>query len=927
MKHETPNAPAKKLSETAEAKRLGRIAAGEDWRRWGPYLSERQWGTVREDYSADGSAWEYFPHDHARSRAYRWGEDGIGGFCDDKQRLCLAIALWNGADPILKERLFGLTNAQGNHGEDVKELYYFLDGLPSHAYMKMLYKYPQQAFPYERLVDENAARGLEQPEFEIIDSGVFDDDKYFDVTVEYAKADVEDILLCIVATNRGQAPAQLWLAPQIWFRNRWSWSAGMARPELRAEGANRILIRQEGAADMELCCDDAADLLFCDNDTNFRRLYDGENHGFAKDGINDFLVHGDAGAVNPARCGTKAAMAKKAVLAPGESVTLRLRLRPVAATDPFADFDAVFARRLGEADEFYGALQSAIADADARLVQRQAFAGMLWCKQFYGYDIRRWLAGDPLQPPPPEERRNGRNSDWLHVALGDVDQHQTGDVMSMPDSWEYPWFAAWDLAFHCVVYALIDPAFAKAQLTLLTQSRAMHPNGQAPAYEWNFDDVNPPVQAWAAMQIYELDRQACGVGDIVFLERVFHKLLLNFTWWVNREDAEGRNIFQGGFLGLDNIGLFDMRKPLPLGGRLDQADGSGWAATFALNMMRIALELAMRNPVYEDLATKFFEHFLDIARAVHGSGEPGDSGLWDEEDAFYYDILRAPGEPPHMLRIRTIVGLIPMFATEVVDQAFFDRLPQFEARMDWFVEHRPELAKLVSHWREPNAKGHRLLALLRRRRLNAILQRMLDETEFLSAHGLRSVSRHHRDHPYSFSLGGQTFTFRYEPGEGETRIYGGNSNWRGPIWAPINFLVIQSLRKLHLYYEDEFQVECPTGSGRNMNLEQIADELTRRFRSLFLKDANARRRYQADRPRLDDDPHFRDLLQFFEYFDGDNGRGLGAAHQTGWTGLIAVLLCQSGDCAAANAQPAAVVNAGSGAASRSARQPVHGPSG
>jgi hypothetical protein len=889
MKNETANAPAHDLKTTEEAKRLGSIAKGSDWRRWGPYLAERQWGVVREDYSADGDAWADFPFEQAMSRAYRWGEDGLAGFSDDRQRLCVSLAMWNGADPILKERLFGLTNAQGNHGEDVKELYYYIDGVPTHAYMKMLYKYPQSPFPYARLKEENARRGLQDPEFEIIETGVFDDNRYFDVQIEYAKADIEDLLLRVLATNRGPEPAKLWLLPQIWLRNRWSWSTFDHRPEMRLED-DRIGVYQGDDIEREFIWDYEGQPLFCDNDTNLHKLWGQPHSGFCKDGVNDFVVLGDSAAVNPAGRGTKAAVLKSLTLPPGAAVTLRLRLRPSGATDPFADFDAVMAQRIAEADEYYDALQADVDDADARLVQRQAYAGMLWCKQFYGYDIRRWLSGDPLQPKPPESRLKGRNSDWPHFAGGDVDAGQSGDILSMPDSWEYPWFAAWDLAFHCVVLASIDPAFAKSQLTLLTQARFMHPNGQLPAYEWNFDDVNPPVHAWAALQIYDLDLEATGVGDQAFLERIFHKLLINFTWWINREDQGGRNLFQGGFLGLDNVGLFDMREPLPLGGTLDQSDGTTWMAAYALAMMRMALELAKHNPSYEDLATKFFEHFLDIAHAMHGLGVAGAEGLWDERDAFYFDVLRAPGQAPTPLRVRSIVGLLPIIAAEVIPSEAFERFPQFRARADWFIEHRPELARLVSNWRTPNAHGDRLLGIMRRRRLNAVLTRMLDETEFLSPYGVRSVSRYHLDHPFEIELGGRNFTLKYEPGEGETRLYGGNSNWRGPVWAPINFLFIRALRKLHRFYGDEFQMECPTGSKTFMSLSQVADELSRRVQSLFLKDASGRRPYQAEWPRFDEDPHFRDLLHFFEYFDGDTGRGCGAAHQTGWTGLIAALI-------------------------------------
>ena len=891
MKTETANAPARELKTTEEAKRLASIAEGHSWRRWGPYVSERQWGTVREDYSDNGDAWAHFPFEQAMSRAYRWGEDGIAGFSDDRQRLCLGIALWNGADPFLKERLFGLNNEQGNHGEDVKELYYYLDGSPSHAYMRMLYKYPQSPFPYQKLREENARRGLEDREFELIDTGVFNDNAYFDVDIVYAKADVDDLLLQIVATNRGAKPAKLWLLPQIWFRNRWSWSPLDDRPDLRQED-QRIGVYQSEDIERELLWDWQAQPLFCDNDTNYHALWGQPPSGFSKDGINAHIVEGSEAAVNPAGRGTKAAVPRILTLEAGASVTLRLRLRPRSETAAFADFDAIVAQRLAETDEFYDALQADVADADARLVQRQAYAGILWSKQFYGYDIRRWLQGDPLQPPPPPERLHARNSDWRHFASGDVEVNQTGDILSMPDTWEYPWFAAWDLAFHCVTLAAIDPAFAKSQLTLLTQARIMHPNGRLPAYEWNFDDVNPPVHAWAALHIYESDYKATGVGDRMFLERIFHKLMLNFTWWINREDAGGRNLFQGGFLGLDNVGVFDLRTPLPFGGEIDQSDGTAWMASYALTMMRIALELAVDNPVYEDLASKYFEHFLDIAQAMHGAGEPGAEGLWDERDAFYYNVLRAPDHEPTLLRIRSIVGLLPIVAAEIVPDALFQRFPQFRARTEWFISHRPELTRLVANWREPNSNGDRLLAILRRRRLKAVLARMLDETEFLSPHGVRSVSRFHLDHPYEIDFGDKSFSLKYEPGEGQTRIYGGNSNWRGPVWAPVNFLLVQSLRKLHVYFGESYQVECPTGSQNYMHLGQVADELSRRFQSLFLKDSAGRRTYQAETPRFDDDPHFRDLLQFNEYFDGDTGRGCGASHQTGWTAVVATLISE-----------------------------------
>jgi hypothetical protein len=910
MKTETPNAPRKSVSETSEGLRLASVARGGDWRRWGPYLSERQWGTVREDYSADGSAWEYFPHDHARSRAYRWGEDGLGGFADDKLRLCMSVALWNGCDPILKERLFGLTNAQGNHGEDVKELYYYLDGVPTHAYMKMLYKYPQSAFPYADLVAVNAARGLGEREYELFDTGVFNENRYFDVEIEYAKASADDVLLLITAHNRGPAAAKLHILPQIWARNLWSWRSDQPKPLLEATGAETIVVNHPELAPMQMICAGAGELLFCDNDTNVARLFGAQTMGWFKDGVNDAVVEGKTAAVNQERRGTKAAAHYVFDIPAGGSVAVRVRLSPRGDVRSTLDFDEAMAARRAEADEYYDALQAEIVDADQRLVQRQALAGMLWCKQFYGYDVRRWLQGDPGQPAPPPNREAGRNANWDHLAMGDMDPLSAGDVISMPDSWEYPWFASWDLAFHCVTFALIDPAFAKAQLVLLTQARALHPNGQMPAYEWNFSDVNPPIQAWAALQIYEIDRKGSGVGDAVFLERIFHKLMLNFTWWVNREDANGRNIFQGGFLGLDNIGLFDLREPLPGGGCLDQSDGTAWVAAFALSMMRIALELALQNHVYEDLATKFFEHFLYIAEALHATGGAGRTGLWDEQDKFYYDVLESPGRNNQILRIRSIVGLVPLLAVEVLHQDFAVELPQFTQRMEWFVQHRPDLARLVSNWREPNAQGYRLLSLMRRYRLNSVLTRVLDETEFLSDYGIRSVSKYHAAHPYVFQQDGQSFSVEYSPGEGTTRIYGGNSNWRGPIWMPINYLIVEALHKFYKFYGDAFQMEYPTGSGKFLSLENIANELSRRLQRLFLKEPSGRRPFLGDYNQQWEDANFGDALQFFEYFHGDTGRGLGASHQTGWTGLIALLLHPRSEIDPTHVTPAEVTNTG-----------------
>ena len=877
----------------SEHDRLSDLRERRDWRRWGPYLSERQWATVREDYSGTGDAWAYFPHDHARSRAYRWGEDGLGGFSDDRQLICMSVALWNGRDPYLKERLFGLTNDEGNHGEDVKEHYYYVDGLPSHTYMKMLYKYPQAAFPYEQLASVNKTRGLDQPEYELIDTGVFDDDRYFDVEIEYAKADADDVLLRITAHNRGPDAATLHILPQVWFRNIWSWNEIDDKPLITGETGTSATIRHPALPAMHWACDSGDALLFCENDTNVVRLYGADGSGPYKDGINDAIVAGRTDALNPAEQGTKAAAHVAVKLSPGGSHQVRVRLRSAdMQIADFVGFDALIDQRRDETNDFYAQVQRGIADPDARLVQRQALAGMLWCKQYYGYDVWRWLEGDPSQPPPPPERLEARNSEWRHFALGSVDPTTGGDIISMPDSWEYPWFAAWDLAFHTVTLALIDPVFAKDQLLLLTQARSLHPSGQMAAYEWNFNDVNPPVHAWAALRVFSMDRDATGKGDVEFLKRIFHKLMLNFTWWVNREDTEGNNIFEGGFLGLDNIGIFDLREPLPGGGKLDQSDGTAWAAMFALNMMRMAIELTAFDKAYEDLATKFFEHFIYIAEAIHATGDKGGQGLWNEQDQFYYDVLREPGQPARTLGVRSIVGLLPLFATEVL-QADFDRdLPQFAARMKWFAEHRPDLAALVSNWQAPGVTGFRLLSVLRTHRLTAVLTRMLDETEFLSDHGIRSVSKYHDQHPYVFQQDGRVFELRYEPGEGETRIYGGNSNWRGPIWMPINYLIVDTLRTLHRFYGDSFRVPYPTQSGNVKSLGEVADELSKRILSLFQKDVNGRRTYLGDSEKQQGDPHFRDLLMFHEYFHGDTGKGLGASHQTGWTGLVALLIAE-----------------------------------
>ncbi|MEW6301924.1 MAG: glucosidase [Verrucomicrobiota bacterium] len=867
--------------------RLSEDHAGKQpWKLWGPYLSERQWGTVREDYSAHGTAWDYFPHDHARSRAYRWGEDGIAGISDDQQRLCLALALWNGRDPILKERIFGLTNSEGNHGEDAKELYYYLDATPTHSYLKMLYKYPQREFPYARIVEENRRRGKDAPEFELLDTGIFDDDRYFDVFVEYAKAGPDDLLMLVTVHNRGPETAQLHLLPQLWFRNTWSWKPDVAKPLLRAIGDHAIAAEHPELGAYRLMCDGNPVRLFCDNDTNTRRLYGQDAQGFFKDAFHEYVIHGNAGAVNPQRTGTKSAAHYQLTIAAQSSAQIRLRLAKHHPSKSFADFDALFAQRRREADEFYAALQKDIADADARLVQRQAFAGMIWSKQFFYYDVPEWLNGDPAQPPPPPGRKHGRNREWTHL--------NNADIISMPDKWEYPWYAAWDLAFHCIPLALVDAGFAKHQLVLLTREWYMHPNGQLPAYEWAFGDVNPPVHAWATWRVFQIDRKQRrehtpgDPGDLAFLERVFHKLLLNFTWWVNRKDAQGRNIFQGGFLGLDNIGVFDRSAPLPTGGHINQADGTSWMAMYCLNLMRIALELAKHNHVYEDIATKFFEHFLHIAAAINTTDEG--RGLWDEQDEFYYDELRLPDGQEIPLKVRSMVGLIPLFAVEVLDPELLAQLPDFAGRLEWFLNYRPDLAKLVSRWKECGDCERHLLSLLRGHRMKCLLRRMLDETEFLSDYGVRAVSRHHLENPYRFHVNGDTLEVSYQPAESNSGLFGGNSNWRGPIWMPVNYLLIESLQKFHHYYGDDFKVECPTGSGRFLTINEIANELSHRLARLFLIGPDGQRPVLKYHSKLATDPHFKDYLLFHEYFHGDTGRGVGASHQTGWTGLVAKLL-------------------------------------
>ena len=878
---------------------------GAEWRRWGPYVSERAWGTVREDYSADGAAWDYLPHDSARSKAYRWNEDGLAAICDSSQELCFGLALWNGQDAILKERPFGLSGPQGNHGEDVKEYYFFLDNTPSHAYMKMLYKYPQAAFPYDDLVKTNGARTKHDPEYELLDTGVFADSKYWDVTVEYAKASPDDILIQITAANRGPDTATLDIFPTLWFRNVWTWGWPNPKSSLK-KGApgNKGTRENKGTGTgvvieaehhelgrRSLFCQGSPDLLFTENDTNEKRLYGTPNNPtpYVKDAFHEYIVHGIEGAVNPAQTGTKACACYQVTVDGGKQTTLKLRLTNEAlVSDPFgAGFDQVFQTRLAEADAFYGALGLPELSGDVRSVMRQAFAGLLWSKQFYKYDVLHWLEGDPAEPKPPASRLQGRNHDWMHL--------NAKDIISMPDTWEYPWFAAWDLAFHCIPLAVIDPQLAKEQLLILGHEWYQSPNGQMPAYEWAFGDVNPPVQAWAALRVYQIEARVTGQpGDFVFLEKMFHKLLMNFTWWVNRKDAEGNNVFQGGFLGLDNIGIFDRSQPLPTGGHLEQSDGTSWMAMFCLNMLSIATELTRTNPSYEDMATKFFEHFVYIAHAMNTLGTRG-IDLFDDEDGFYYDVLRYPNGASQFLRVRSLVGLIPLLAVDTIDNDQLAAMADFRRRIDWFTINRPNLCKSVADLCETGHHDRRLLSIVDPDRLRTILTKMLDETEFLSPHGLRSVSRFHKDHPVVMDVNGVEYRLDYEPAESTTGLFGGNSNWRGPVWFPINYLLIEALQKFDYYLGPDFTVPFPTGSGQNLTLAQVAAELSRRLTRTFLKDDNARRPVYGGTEVFQTDPHWKDFILFFEYFHGDNGAGLGASHQTGWTGLVAKLIEQSGE--------------------------------
>jgi Glycosyl hydrolase family 63 C-terminal domain len=860
------------------------------WKQWGPYLSERQWGTVREDYSHDGNAWDYFSHDQARSRAYRWGEDGLAGLSDDKQRLCFALTLWNGKDPILKERLFGLTNSEGNHGEDVKEYYFYLDSTPTHSYMKYLYKYPQAAYPYDDLVATNKKRTRDQMEYELLETGVFDEDRYFDVFVEYAKESPDDILIRITVANRGKAAASVHVLPTLWFRNTWSWSEGAPRPRLdqaiKPKGVTVITASHPELGIRYLSCEGEVPLLFTENETNMQRVFNQANPSpYVKDGINQYLVHGQREAVNPLHTGTKASAHYQIHVEGGGTQVIRLRLNTVAPANEgqlFGKrFDSVMNKRLHEADEFYDAITPPSVKEDAKQVMRQALAGMLWSKQYYYFDLDQWLREHGVTAADAIKALHIRNHQWLHMV--------NDDVISMPDKWEYPWYAAWDLAFHTVALSVVDPDFAKQQLDIMLREVYLNPNGQLPAYEWNFGDVNPPVHAWAALFVYSFEKHRRGQGDVKFLEHAFQKLLLNFTWWVNRKDPSGRNVFEGGFLGLDNIGIFDRSAPLPTGGTLEQADGTAWMALFSQNMLQIALELAVEDPVYEGMARKFFEHFFRIASSMDRVGEHQDE-MWDEEDGFFYDLLRLPDGRAARMKVRSMVGLLPLCAATIIPEEFVTRFPTTVEQTRRFLMRDPSLVANVAPPNKPGVAGRRLLAILNETKLRRILTRMLDEERFLSPYGIRSLSRYHLEHPYIVNVHGQEYRVQYLPAESNTGMFGGNSNWRGPIWMPVNILIIRALLQFHLYYGDDFKIECPTGSGKLMTLFQVAHEIANRLASIFMRDAEGKRPVYGGSTKFQTDPHWRDLILFYEYFHGDNGAGLGASHQTGWTGLVGTLI-------------------------------------
>jgi hypothetical protein len=873
------------ISKSVEGKRLQEEKEKDvPWKKWGPYLSERQWGTVREDYSTNGDAWSYFTHDHARSRAYKWGEDGIAGFSDDKQKICFSLCLWNGADPILKERLFGLTNSEGNHGEDVKEYYFYIDSTPTHSYMKYLYKYPQRAYPYNDLVKTNRERGRSQPEYELLDTGVFDDDRYFDVFVEYAKADPDDILIRITACNRGPDAAELHLLPMLFFRNTWERPRATGdKPVMLSDGSGiRVTHPDLGTYFFDTSNDHV--VLFTENETNQERIYQKPNpQPYTKDAFHEYLLNGKKEAVNPAETGTKATLYSVKTVASGESWVLDLRLQRDKSQETRksfgAKFDSIFKQRVAEADEFFDAVSPESMSADERRVIRQAVAGMMWSKQHYYFDLETWLDERGMG----DERRSStsRNTDWAHM-LND-------DVISMPDKWEYPWYAAWDLAFHAVAFAMVDPEFAKGQLLLMLSEMYQHPNGQVPAYEWNFGDVNPPVHAWAAIYIFQVEREMTGVGDLNFLKMAYQKLLMNFTWWVNRKDQEGRNLFQGGFLGLDNIGVFDRSAPLPTGGYLEQADGTAWMAFFSQSMLQICLELSKADPTYEDMAQKFVEHFFRIAGAMDRPGLNIDE-LWDDEDGFYYDLLRMPDGSAQRLKIRSMVGLLSLCATSIVEDKSLEQIPSLMRKVKRFCERTPEIIENIAPPLEKGMFGRHLLAVLSREKLQRVLQRMLDEDRFLGPHGIRALSRWHLEHPFKLDVHGQEYEVKYMPAESENGMFGGNSNWRGPVWMPLNILIIRGLLGFYLFYGEDFKIEYPTGSGNNVSLFEVAEGLAKRLASTFLTDGKGRRPVYGSSAKLQNDPYWKDYILFYEYFNGDDGAGIGASHQTGWTGVVATLM-------------------------------------
>lgn len=854
-----------------------------NWKTWGPYLSNRQWGTVREDYSHNGNAWGYTTYSDAIGRTYRWSEDGIAGICDNKQKICFAFSFWNRKDKMIKERFFGLSNHEGNHGEDIKEIFYYLDNTPTHSYMKMVYKYPINEFPYDDLIAENGRRSKHESEYELVDTGIFNDDRYFDIFIEYAKINHDDFLIRITVTNRSGEKAPLDIIPTLWFRNNWSWGYGDYKPQLKSSANGEIEIHHESLPIIKLYSRDKnAEAFFCNNESNPAVVPSASHEPkYYKDGINNFLIHNNQDAVNPKKSGTKASFIIHTEIEAGESKSFDFRLSPHDMENAFFDFDDVFSLRIKEANDFYDGIQEEIHDEEEKLIQRQAFAGLLWNKQFYHYNVSKWLKGDPNFDAPRNLDHHVRNLEWEHM--------QNKDIISMPDKWEYPWFATWDLAFHCVPYAILDSGFAKHQLKLLTKEWYIHPNGQLPAYEWDFSDVNPPVHAWSTFRVFKIDQMINGKPDVPFLESVFQKLLLNFTWWVNRKDKNGNNVFGGGFLGLDNIGAFDRNMEFKNGDHLEQADGTSWMAMYALNMMRISMELSLYNPIYEDMAIKFFEHYLYIAEAMDNLGETK-NGLWNEEDGFFYDLLQLNNGDSVSLKLRSIVGLIPMFAVEVVEHTLLEKLPNFRKRMDWILKNKPELANLVSHWEVEGKGGKHLMSVLRKTRLTRILQRMADEKEFLSPYGIRSMSKVYEDNPYTFSVDGKDFKVKYTPAESDSSMFGGNSNWRGPIWFPINFLIVESLQHFHYYYGDSLQIEYPTNSGESRNLDFVATDLSKRLYSIFSKDEHGNRPFNGGNDLLNHNEFFKNYMMFHEYFNGDTGEGIGASHQTGWTATIAKLI-------------------------------------